>query len=224
MLSGLPAQATIHRNVALDIDFGTPNILHVGGQVLVWPRVQFGFGYGMLFAIPAVPITLPSQDIELDTGITVKLTPKLKFKFSNIVPFIRYFPHLNNFYIQFSYPLLTITGTVSGSLSHPLLGELSDTALTGTLVLTQPLPTLSVGYFFGDDFLFFNLAIGASVFFNPLVSATVTSAFPTGAGSNDAALSEMTSQLQTQLGEVTAQMRQLLPFVPSVTLSFGFFL
>lgn len=217
------ARADMHRILALDFTLGTPGIVDAGGHVQAWKSVQLGFGYGLMTGLPLMSMTLEKQQIDLDSGISVDLQPKLTFRLSTLTPFVRYFPHPNNFYVQLSLPLWIITTNVTGTLSHPLLGELED-SLTGTITLTQPLPTLSVGYFFGDNLYFFNLSIGATFYMDPLVAAAFKTAFPDGIGSNDAAIDQMTSQMQTQVSSMMTQIRDFLPFIPSLNLSFGLFL
>lgn len=225
-LFAVSAAALPERNVSLDIGAGLPNTAFAEAQVLVTPRLQFGFAYGMLPVVDALlsSFQLPSQDFNLATGIPARVTPSLTGSFSTLSPFVRYYPRENNFYLQFSLTLIQLKLKVTGDLTEQITGQ--KVGLIGAnLTVTQPLPTLSVGYLFSGHEYYINFSIGASFFTSAFTSIELTGLIPDALGGTDgnqSALGQIRDSFNEGVNNATAEFRNAYPIMPSLIISFGF--
>ena len=108
------------------------------------------------------------------------------------------------------------------SIQAPIPGAF----ISGSVAFTQPLPTLSMGYLLSGKLFFFNISMGLSIFTGATSSISITGKLPDAIGAAEAAQAFDAVKAQVEEGLVTAagQMTKELFMLPSLNLSFGFYL
>lgn len=224
-----PAVALIPRNVSVDVGFGIPHLIFGQGIVKISDHWQMGVGYGLIPGAAAAGkgIKLDDQVFALQDGTEVGMTPVLNLNFNTLLPFIRYFPRDNNFYVQATYAMLQLGAEISGTLkTNDALGATVG-LVTGTATITQPVPTLSVGHVWAGKVYFCDLSLGLSFFLPASASITLKSLIPDALGGsegNETAINQLGNDLASQLNDNTGTYRDQFPVLPSLSLTFGIML
>lgn len=227
---GLAARATtLPRVLALDIGAGVPVVAAGEISVLFAEHWQVGFGYGYVPGLSALSnVKVPDQTVTLN-GIPDSLTfsPKFNASIDMLTPFLRFFPTERNFYFQVAYSVLRMNMTVSGPLKDSATGTEIGGALSGTVGVTQPVPTLSLGHIFASREFFVNISLGVSFLLSPSVNVALGGTIPDalgGSSGNQDAINKAQSQLADSIQHSVDTARQQITLIPSVLISCGVFL
>ena len=229
LLGSAVTQAIIPRNVSVDVGFGVPHLIFGQGIVKISDHWQLGLGYGIIPGLAAMGenVKLNEQHITLGGATQAVITPTLNVGLNTLLPFVRYFPRDNNFYVQATYVMLQVKSEVSGTMKtdDALAAEVG--LITGTANVTQPVPTLSVGHVWAGQAYFCDLSLGFSFFLPASASIELSTLIPDalgGSSGNEAAINQLSSQMTTQINDATSSYRSRFPVLPSLSFTFGIML
>lgn len=213
--------------IGVDAGVGVPQLLAVQVQTLALPRFQMGLSYGMFPGSIGFTPQLSSQNASVlfPDGNTYSFSPKGSVTLFSICPFIRYFPKEDNFYLQFTYSFLRAQSKFTSGIKDAGGTEVANSVINGTVTFTQDLPTLSMGHIFANHLYSFNISLGVSLI-SQLSSASEINGdlgfLP--AGDVQDAVDTVAQEIQNSSQSAITELRRELSFIPSVMLSFGFFL
>lgn len=229
LLASGVTQAIIPRNVSVDVGFGVPHLIYGQGVVKVSDHWQVGLGYGMIPGLAAMGenIKLEEQQVTLGGTTQAVITPTLNIGLNTLLPFVRFFPRDNNFYIQATYVMWQVKSEVSGTMKTDDVLAAEVGLITGTANITQPIPTVSVGHIWAGQAYFCDLSLGFSFFLPASASIELNTLIPDalgGAAGNEAAINQLSSQMTTQINDATSGYRSRFPVLPSLSFTFGIML
>lgn len=200
--------------------FASPEI---GLQVL--KKIQVGSYFGLVPSGIIPRFNLPSITEEFFDGFTYLLRPNGDTSLLMVSPFIRFFPTERPFYLQLTWSVARSTHNIISDLTETATGiAIPDATVSSLVTLTEMLPTISVGYFFWRHVYFFNISLGATFLLTPTATATLSAELPLGMGgtvANQAVLNNIQTQINTAMNQAITQVRNYLPFVPSLMISTG---
>jgi hypothetical protein len=213
--------------IGVDAGVGVPQLLAVQVQTLALPRFQMGLSYGMFPGSIGFTPKLSSQNssVLFPDGNTYSFSPKGSVTLLSLCPFIRYFPKDDNFYFQFTYSFLRARTSFTTGIKDAVGTEVPGATLSGTVNFTQDLPTLSMGHIFANHLYSFNISLGVS-----LISQLSSTSEINGdlgflpAGDVQNAVDSVQQNIQNSSQTAITELRRELSFIPSLMLSFGFFL
>lgn len=217
------------RPFSAGVGLGVPEFTFIEAQVAVFVRCQLGATFGALPIPGLLPKNVPldTQTVSLSTGDTFTLEPKVTPSFYLLSPFIRVFPSKdNNFYLQLMWSMLRLTAAITGDLTPRDNPSLPTVPVTGSVLITQSMPTFSVGYFFSSQIYYFNLAIGVAHMMSPTTSTSVSATIPNSLGgnsTNEEQLNNINADIQSSVASASAEVRKTYGFFPSLHISFGFY-
>jgi hypothetical protein len=217
------------RPFSAGVGFGVPEFTFVEAQVAAFGRCQLGASFGALPIPGLLPQNIPldTQTVSLSTGDVFTLQPKVTPSFYLLSPFIRVFPSKNNnFYLQLMWSMLRLTATITGDMTPRDNPVLPTVPVTGTVLITQAMPTFSVGYLFSTRIFYFNLAIGVARMMSPTTTTSISAAIPNSLGgnsTNEVQLDGINSDIQSSVATASAEVRSTYGYFPSLHLSFGFY-
>lgn len=211
------------RIFSVAIGFGLPQLLLAQAQGWLYSRWQVGFGYGLVPGFnPSLSIADQTFKILDNKDGTVSATPKASLSTWN--PFIRFFPADDNFYIQYMHTMLRIDVNVPARVA---VQDISDNLglVTGKVLFTQHLPTLSVGHFWQSNLWFVNVTLGASFFWLTTTSTEIDGFLPEGTGTveeRQQALDRIEKEFESNVVKSMDGFKTLVKIIPSVSLTFGY--
>lgn len=222
----------IKRIYWLDLGVGFPQLTSVELGIQALTRLQVGFSYGM---IPgggsgggiSPKYSLPSQNVILSNGLYVTVQdPSVTVSFSSLCPYLRYFPNSTGFYLQFTLGILKVHNVLGASLYDVNGNQIPGATASGTIDVTQYLPTLSMGHTFNSKLFFYSVNMGftaiANLSFESKFDNNLPDAFG-GSATNQAAMDQLNSKNAEAAAKASDEFKQLVSFLPSLQFAFGFF-
>ncbi len=220
------------RNVSLDLGLGSPQILFVGANVVISSHFQGGLSYTPIpnsilfhggFDLSSYSLNIEHSGTVIEKfTITPHVNPSLLF----LSPYLRFFPTSSNFYIQFSYPLIIINATISGTFKPESGDPTLLASVSSKITLIQPLPTISIGHIFCSKLFFINLSIGASFLTRISTSIEISGIFSDvfNSQSTNEVLQELKSNFENETNTLANEFKKNLFLIPSINISFGIML
>ncbi len=216
----------------LDFGVGFPQLTSIELAVQPLTRLQVGFSYGLVpggggAGTVSPEYKLPSQNVTLSTGLHLTLhEPTASASLSSLCPFIRYFPNATGVYFQFTLGMLKAHNTLSASLYDVNGNAIPNASATGTIDVTQYLPTLALGHLFNSKLFFFSVNMGLSMVANLNIESKFESSIPDALGgnaANQAATDQINSKNSEAASKATEEFHKLVTFLPSLQFGFGIF-
>ena len=226
-LAPIRSWAVPQQNLSVDVGFGLPQLYTASANFMIWKRWQMGLGYGYIppFGELATGRSLAPIFQMAPNGTYLWIYPKAKGTISWFNPFVRFFPGRDNFYFQLSYFYYATSLDITSRIEDGNSQVITNDGIAGTITIRQYIPTLSIGYIFGNQLYFFNMNMGYS-----FVGATSSTIALTGTlGQLGALAPEAMTSVETSMSEMINAVSDVpksvianWPF-PSIYFSFGVF-
>ncbi|MBI1859527.1 MAG: hypothetical protein HYR96_01240 [Deltaproteobacteria bacterium] len=222
------ARAIPQQVLSVDVGFGLPELYTASVNMQLWRRWQVGLGYGYLpsFGAMATGMDLPPMSAtEPTTGLEVLFYPHATGSVSWFNPFVRFFPTRDNFYFQLSYFYYAATIAITSRIEDANSQLLTSDGLKGSITIRQFIPTLSIGYIFGNALYFFNMNMGYSFIGATTTTADLTGSFGILGDIPASVLTPIEDGLSSAVNTAADAPKSIVanwPF-PSIYFSFGFF-
>lgn len=227
----LPTWGFVARDKILGVDFGfgIPQLIAAQAQLMVLPHFQFGLSYGMVpGSMSFTPqLSLDDRTASFADGNDYQITPEVSTSLASVCPFVRYYPTDRNFYVQLTYGLLRSSSDISSPLTSSDGQTIPGATLTGKVIYTQSLPTLTIGHVFSADTFSINLGMGISVLDSLSTEVSLSGTIPDalgGASGNSDAFDSFESEIALASQRAGRELRQKAVIIPSLFITFGFYI
>lgn len=213
----------------VDFGVGFPQLPSIELAVQPLKRWQLGASYGILpggsGGVVSPKYVLPSQNVTLSTGLHLTVhEPTVSISFSSLCPFLRYFPNTTGFYLQFTLAMLKASNTLSAELHDVSGNQIPGAKASGTVDVTQYLPTLSIGHIFNSRLFYFSVNMGLSAVANMTIDTHFESYLPDsvgGSAANQTAIDQINEKNKEAASKASDEFRQVISFLPSLQFVFG---
>lgn len=215
------------KNLGIDLVGGLPQLFGLELRYIGIEKFTFGasFGSAPLNGVLNSKINLQARAIQNSSPDPLTLLPAATYSLTGLTLFARYFPWIEGWFTQVGFSNWSFKGAVVGHLRNETTGGVANSAVTGSIDITQRIISFTVGrQWFISDF-FFEFGFGAG-YLIPLKYSISTggaaSTFQDVAPSNnqddlEQAQNDLRNQADTELQKV----RDQLKVIPLLFVSVG---
>jgi hypothetical protein len=211
------------RILMLDVGFGWPQLAGAEATIYITSKFYAGLTFGLL---PGGNNLFPQQTMQeqstiLPDGNRYSIAPTLASTFFSVSPFVRFF--LSNerpVYLQMMCAAFTSVADITGPIKDNTGTPVPGASFTGKVILSQLMPTLSLGHIWHSKFYFFNLSLGVTYVANILTRTQSAITLPIPIDTSEAE-QMIADSITASAEQASNNIRQNVTFLPSIWVSFG---